>query len=785
MNSSYNDSNLPVANGLDRHAGINGYARRAPGPSAAEAKIDFSQIWAAIKDGKWIILFTTLIVTGAMVAYTRTLDPIYAANALVSVDTGGSSATETFIMYGDRRSIANEIGVLQYSIELAERVAIRLDEAAQAMGTDEFFPLLQGKRENDDIWRRQVASRLMRKVQFQQITSLNMIRFVAESTVPEEASNIVNIYSEEYMHFSREKSRASVVAAREFLEDQVEKRQQELQRLENQWEIFAKGNEVVTQGQDGEHVVTTYLALTQRRDESAFTREQESVQLQLLQQTLLDAEPGLERSVLQEREASSLNQDILAIEQRIAELRVESERFYAISPELRGNEAQHEDRYPELAETVRQIQYLSERKGELTNQLVAETLDLGGAQEGGQLGYVANLKARITEKEILLQGIDAQIEALDDRIGTYESRLQSIPRQSIQREQLQRKIDQAAQWHMSFLQQLQQTLVAQESELGYVEVVKKAFVPQVPIRPNVQQNIILGFLLGLGLGVGLAFVRQAVNTQLTKPEDLADHGFRLVGVIPRMDKEIKASFGGQETIEVEGKLLSTRLIAYLDPWSPITENYRLIRTNVRYLDPARPVQVLLVTSPEAADGKSVTSVNIAITMAQAGRRTLLIDADLRRPSCHKLLGSDRTPGLAEILRGEKEFSISDFSTEVPDLSFIPAGDIDVPPAELFGADNMQRFLDNMRQCFDAIVIDSPPVLAVTDAVLLAPQCDATVIVVSAHKTDLRALEVTQETLERVGSPIIGTIINRYDEKKSGSYKYGYGYYHDYGYGRPA
>jgi Mrp family chromosome partitioning ATPase len=351
-------------------------------------------------------------------------------------------------------------------------------------------------------------------------------------------------------------------------------------------------------------------------------------------------------------------------------------------------------------------------------------------------------------------------------------------------------------------------------------------VPSVPVSPDVQQNLILGILLGLGFGVGLAFLRRAVADQLRTPDDLQEKGYSLVGVIPNMDREIKSAFDGKDTVKVGERELSTRLMPLLNPWSPIAENYRLVRTNLQHSSQGTAPQVMLITSPEKGDGKTLTAVNMAITMAQSGKRTILVDADLRRPNAHNMLDLSSHPGLAELLKGAngqgdqlpspngnteiqpggafpddtpRENALRNDgprndaahhlappnhiqATEVDRLSFLAAGRTELPPAESLGGDGMADLLRQLRASYDVVIVDSPPVLAVSDPVLLSTEADATLLVVAADRTDFEAIDVTEKTLGAVGVPISGVIFNRFDQsKRRGGYNYGYDYDRTYGY----
>jgi capsular exopolysaccharide synthesis family protein len=490
----------------------------------------------------------------------------------------------------------------------------------------------------------------------------------------------------------------------------------------------------------------------------------------------------LSEKVEAEQSINSLRTQIQALDDRIAELKAEAEPYYVNNPDLRGNEEQ----IPELAEIQRQIEGYQNRKQELTTELVARASESEDAVgEGSALGEIGALRERIEEQQLEIQQTRDEIRQLEDQMATYEDRLDRIPSQTINRQQLERRQAQAEEFYLRVADELRRTIIREESELGYVTQVRSASVPRVPISPDYQQNILLGILLGLGLGVGLAFVRHAMNQRLKEPEDIQESGYSLVGVIPQLDREIKSSFQGQETVEVNGKSISTRLMPLHEPWSPISENYRLVRTNLQYSGDGNAPKILLMTSPEPADGKTLTAVNVALSMAQSGRRTLLLDLDLRRPSTHKLLGYEQGPGIAEALEGKKSIDEVTHNTDLDNLQYISAGNISSPPPEALESDRMKELIDEFRAVYDVVIIDSPPVLAVTDPIILAPRCGATLLVVSAEDTDLRALQTAEKTLATVGVEVAGVIFNRYDPSKDASYyagRYRYGHY-SYGYER--
>jgi polysaccharide biosynthesis transport protein len=764
----------PQSNGQPHQA-------RPTGPAPAdEQKLNFGEIWSTIREGKWVILATCALVAVIVAGYTMTLTPVYEASSIVHVNTIDQRPTD--MMTTERRYLSIEVGVLRNSLELAERVARRVLETADALGTDAHFSVLAAKN-GEKPNSRDIAYRLQAMAKFEMMAQESMISIKIESEVPEEAATIANLYAQEYEVFSRERSRASLVAGRSFLEEQVQRFTEDLDRLNNEWEAFARQREVVTLGAEGERLVAEYSALQARRNEANFQLEQERAAMGNLEARLNEVEPSLRDAVIEEGNVAGLQRQIEQLNESIAQARVQLEGYYANNPDLRGNERTQGD--ATVRDLANRVERYEQRRNELYQEIVGRASGMGVVGGDSQLGYVSTLRARMMERQLAKSEIESQISYLDRVLGGYRGRLSGIPRQAIELDLLEQKIGQTKAWRDAFMQDLQRTQIAEQSELGYISTLRRASVPWAPVRPNIRQNIILGFLLGLGFGIGLAFVRKAVDNRLQRPEDLQENGYSLMGVIPPMDRLLKTSFDGQERIEVEGASLSTRLVTLLDPWSPISENYRLVRTNLQHAQPDSALQAILVTSPEASDGKSVTAMNLAIAMAQSGRRTLIVDCDLRRPSAHTLLGRSQTPGVAELLDGSIEVDPDAFATQIEGLSFIPAGKANTPPAELMGSPAMDDLIKKLRKIYDVIIIDSPPILAVTDSVLLSMRCDATVLVVAAHRTDRRALDVARQTLEAVGTPIAGTIFNRFDGEKAGGYTYRYGYYGDYTYGQTA
>lgn len=759
------------------------------GASTNDAGLDVSSLLLPLVHGKWIILATCLLVAGSVAGYTLTRPSIYQASSVVRIDLQSESATELTnpAPAQPARTLTGEIGVLRNSIELARRVVDTLQSREGADGAPKTFPILDteaGQPVPDEP-----ARRVLQRVDFEPHPDRRMIEIVVESRAPEEASTLANVYARAYKQHSQEKARKSVTAAREFLENQADKQRKKIQRLEQQWESFARNNQLVAQGEGGDRLATQYNELTSRRDQLAFELEKEEAQLQLLRQQLHKLQPQLEESLRKEQEASGIQGEIRALEERIAQMRAEAAKYYAANPTLEGDTIRIRNEFPELATINRRIEGLETRKHDLTQQLVEETSggEVSLEAEETSLNRVAQLRSRVTKKKLTTSQLQAQLQALDTQIADYKPRLNQIPRQQIQRKQIQRKLKQAESFYQTVVDELQKTTVAEESKIGYVEVVRSALVPGAPVRPNVMQNLILGILLGLGFGGGFVFVKEAMNTRLRRPEDVEKKGYPLLGVVPSMDSEVERAFGGEDFVKVAGQRISTRLMPALNPWSSVTENYRLIQTKLEHPDGCRDApHVFFVTSAHPGEGKTITTVNLALTAALNGQRVLLIDADMRSPTAHTALGTSQAPGLAEILaeapgpNGSRYNALRGPTTAenglkngsymrrplVEGLYFIPAGVSENVPTKTHDSKRMRCFIEAAQPHFDLVFIDTPPTQAASDAIVIGAQANASALVVSADKSDSRALDSTVRSLRAVETHISGVIFNQFDEREA-------------------
>jgi len=759
---------------------------RESGQSAANnlGRDQFREFLDILYRGKWIILIVFAVVVAGVAGYTYSVPPEYEAYSLVHINTDRSTDLSSVLgldsapgnLWGQTRAISNELVILKQSLPMAEHVAEKLMELKTVPDTGEPLTILNTLPNMEPLTVLDVASRAQEYINIaQEGEDVDVVRITATSTVPGEAELLANLYTQEFQHRTKETSRARVAASRTFLEEQERKLAANLANLEDQIKAYMSKEGAVALDKEAQGTVAQISDMEAMRDESR-------IDLQMKQASLksMEDELGRIRPRLVEHIASGVDMEIEAYQRRLAELEVERDQYYIKNPELVDDPSSNKD----ITLTLKEIDQLQTKIDQLSRQYVEDVMATGGvdlSENGAGLAYVANLQQSMASTKIEISGLETKIGVLNKRLEEYATRLRDLPKQSIELAQLQRTQQSTERMYLFIVEKLHEAQVAEQSELGYVDIIRRALRPAFPVRPNKIQNLGLGIIVALMLGVGMAMARIKLDRRIYRPEDLRQLGYTILGLIPKMDQMIKDDFEGKQVIEIDKKKINTSLLSLLSPMSPIVEAYRQLRTNLHFSRPDTVIRTLLLTSAGAGEGKTVTASNLAVVMAQSGRRTLLIDADLRRPRLHKIFGLRREPGLVELLFEDCIFDPERFRTDIDDLYIIPAGTLTPNPSELLGSRKMRDMIELFKKNFDMVIFDTPPVMVATDPVLLATQCDATIVVTAAGRVEEFELEQSMDSLKNVGAVVIGNVLNGFDASMAHGYKYKYKYY-KYGYG---
>ena len=382
----------------------------------------------------------------------------------------------------------------------------------------------------------------------------------------------------------------------------------------------------------------------------------------------------------------------------------------------------------------------------------------------------AELQKILSIKESEIRYLKNQQTALETELATIKDEIKDIDKKMIDLQFLMAEATRNENIFNDLDSRLSQVDLSQFMSANNIRFVDKAEADLIPVRPNLIQNLALSILLGLIGGAGLAFLLEFLDNSIKSTEDLENMlGMPLLGVVPSIDPEDMTLISSNR---------ERSIYSFTRQRSPVAESLRSIRTNIRFRTGNKDPLFLLVTSAVPREGKSFTSSNLSAVMAMSGQKVLLIDADLRRPSVHRLFELSDEYGMSDVLLGERSISSVVQHSHVPNLDIVVAGPTPANPNELLG-NSIMKNIRNIVGDYDVVIIDSPPVNAVSDPMVLSPLVDGVVLVVEANETKRPVVRQAITRLQNVNSNVLGGVVNKFDSKRSG---YGYYYYYvDYGY----
>lgn len=370
--------------------------------------------------------------------------------------------------------------------------------------------------------------------------------------------------------------------------------------------------------------------------------------------------------------------------------------------------------------------------------------------------------------------LSKEIDALKEQIASKQAEINAIgtpssPAKETELARLQTEMTQLRQSLAYLLQSFENIRLAEAQSTSNIVVVEPAVLPSIPIRPRTLQNTLLGALVGFILAVGVVVLIEYLDDRVRSPEQI-DKTLKLpvVGLIAKMSSSVT----GPD---------KSRLIAMREPRSPVVEAFRSLRTNIQFAGVDQPMRSLLITSAGPAEGKSTVASNLAVVMAQAGLKVALVDCDLRRPSQHKQFEIPNRTGLTDILlRDPSQWHDIMVPSGVPNLLLISSGALPPNPSELLGSKRMHQLLEYLQQSHDVMILDAPPLLPVTDALVLASMADGVVMVIDYGATRIGEAVQGKSQLDQSGAHLVGIVMNRIPTGRRGyAYYYYYRRYYNY------
>ncbi len=402
------------------------------------------------------------------------------------------------------------------------------------------------------------------------------------------------------------------------------------------------------------------------------------------------------------------------------------------------------------------------------------------------LKQAVDLEAKISElatnrEELLLRfqpkhpriaALDAQINALKRQLVAIDKRAQSLPNTQQELLRLSRDAQVSTTLYTALLNKAQELKVVKAGTVGNVRIIDSALQPHIPVKPVKGVILLLGVILGALAGVVIAVVRKRLHGGVEDPELVEQLGLPVYATVPNSHRqrelERKAHAGS-------GKVA---VLAAHMPEDLSVESLRSLRTSLHFAQLDAKNAIIMVTGPSPGAGKSFVSANLAVVLARSGKQVLLIDGDLRKGRLHAMFGIERKRGLSEIIAGESSLEEVVHSTGIDNLDLVPTGTLPPNPSELLLHENFALALEQIMPFYDHILIDSPPVLAVSDACIIGSHAGATLLVLRDGQHPLREIEQSIKTLRQAGVNLRGAVFNRMGRLNS---RFGYGRYYGYSY----
>lgn len=702
-----------------------------------------------LRKHKWLILSFLLTVVTIVTIATFRMQPVYEATARVEIDRENMNilpfqGTDSYDMYVDLENyIETQAKILQ-----SETLALQTIQSTGLANNPEFGgqpgkaakPMLAPGSAANQAQPPALAAFLGR-LSVKRVPNSRLLDITFEATDPKLAARVVNAQLDNFIERNFRSRYEATTQASNWLSGQLNELKIKVEKSEDARLAYERGNQIWTIDEK-QNITTQKLSdLNKELTEAQAMRMQKEANYEL-------ARSGNANSLPEVRE-SRVIQDLTRKEAELS-----SDHTEALN--------QYGPNYPKVLRLQAQLkefdQLLAREKTNIVNQIETE--------------YRA---AR--QREILLS------QALDRQ----KTEANQLSEKLVQFNILKREAEANKQLYEGLLQKLKEAGISAGLRSSNIRVVDPALVPFAPSRPQKARNIMLAILIGLVGGVALALLREYLDNTVKTPDDI-ELLTRLpsLAVVPafatlngrgRIPKLLRSSAGNGTESQVE-------LVSHNLPQSQISEAFRALRTSLLLSQAEHPPQVILVTSALPREGKTTAAVNLAVTLAQLGDRTLLVDADLRKPGIGRVLSlaDGKYAGLSSYLAGVSSLELVTVPHPViPNLAAIPTGPIPPNPADLLSSRRLSEALAALRQEYKFIVVDSPPIMAATDAVILSVLADGVLLVVRSGETPKAAFTRARDLLGGVKCRLLGVVLNAVD---SGSPEYYYSYrYYPYSYGQ--
>jgi len=714
------------------------YIAPTPAQDSGDDEIDLRQLFGSLVEGRWWIAGISAIALSVGVLYAQIATPIYQVNSLVQVEDSkagglGAIASELGSMFETKTQAATEIELIRSRMVLGKSVQdLHLDIVAQA----KYFPVI-GK-----LWAGS-AARHIAVTRFDVPRALQGEKF--ELVVQGEGK--FQLISPQGKMLGEGKANQAFSATWQgqsiglFVRDLISPIGQSFTLVkQNQLQAIAELSENLSASEQGKQ--TGMITLTYK-----------GVNSDKASQVLNQITNNYVRQNV-ERKSAEAQQTLQFLDDQL--------------PEIKKNLEAAEVRFNEYRMRTGSIDVSKEGELLLEQSVVAETGLLELQQKRKEL------LGRFTAEHPSVQVLDKQINAIQAQRGQFAGQVDKLPKTQQELLRLTRDLKVSQELYTTLLNNAQQLKVVRAGTVGNVRIVDFAQPTLKPVAPKKSLIVVLALLLGGIVGVGFVLLRQALRSGVKDAAQIeARTGVSVLATVPASDAQDKLV----KKLKKKGGTMA--LLAHYEPNDLAIESLRSLRTSLHFALVDAPNNLLMITGPGPGVGKSFISVNLATLLASTGERVLLIDADMRRGYLNEYFGAERKHGLSELVAQGLEASSVIRATGLENFDYIATGELPPNPAELLLHPRFEQLLKDMEAKYDRVIIDSPPVMAVTDAAIVGRHAGATLLVTRFSQTQMREIELSLKRLGQAGVSVKGILLNAVTVASSGyGYQYAYAYKYD-------
>lgn len=701
--------------------------------------------WGVLRKRRWTVLSVFFVLFTVVLLGTLKQRPVYRAGALLEIQKENPNILTVKEMF-ELETVTDTYLETQYKIFKSDTLARRVIRRLKLEGVEEFNPQANSSvaTSNDQV----VLARFQTRLAIDPVKRSRLVEVTFDSYNPQLAAQVVNEVAESYIQQNLENRWEATQKASEWLSQQLGGIKGKLEKSEDELQGYVRSNGLLFLESDkgvSENIVNERLRQLQEEltKAQALRYEKESL-ARMADSGDAAALPGLADN--------KLLQDLTV---RLAELERERAQLVTVfTPE-----------YPK----VRQVQ-----------SQIDEIQDILNRERRRAAQRVRNEYGAAVRRENLVRA------AFEEQ----QRQAHDVAELSVQYTILRREVDTNRQLYDGLLQRLKEAGVSAGLKASNVRIVDAAEPPEKPAKPNLLLNLSLGLVLGLGFGVGAAFLMEHLDNTLKTSADverfLQVPALALIPAATSLNGKSRGVYGLPARKQLTAAHVGTNgngpprweRIDTAGQHSTFTEAFRGLRTSVLLSTAERAPRTLLVTSARAGEGKTTVSINLAISLAQLGPRVLLVEGDLRRPSIHRAFGLENSTGLVRYLTGGQDWRRVVSPTPVDGLDVIVSGPMPPNPAELLSAERMRLLMREATLEYGFVIVDSPPVLQVSDARILATMVEAVILVVDGAETPREMVQRAQAYARHVGASVIGVVLNNLDVRSQGDYYYGYYHYDD-------